>query len=141
MAANGYIRGSIIVVVDDDPAVRDALQCLLEADGQTVRAYPSAAALLREGLPADAACLVLDQRMPGLSGLELAHEARLRGFRAGIILIAATADPWLRRRAMEAGIALVLEKPLTDDTLLPAVRRYVMAEGRAAPRGGCPPAE
>jgi len=125
-----------IVIVDDDLGVREALQFLLEADGRHVRVYPSGAALLRDGLLPDIVCLVLDHRMPGLTGLELAREARQRGFAAPIILIAASADPALRRRAAAAGIAQVLEKPLTDDTLLPAIRHCLADRGPCLPHQG-----
>lgn len=109
-------------MVDDDAGVRSALQFLLETDGQRVRTFPSAAAFLQHGFAPDVACLVLDHRMPGLTGLELAREVRQRGLEAPVILILGTPDAGLRRRALAAGIASVLEKPLDGDMLLPAVR-------------------
>lgn len=111
-----------VAVVDDDAGVRAALQFLLETDGQRVRTFPSPAAFLQHGLTADIACLVLDQRMPGLTGLELMGEVRRLGIDVPVVLIVGTPDAGLHQRALAAGVALVLEKPLAEDILLPAIR-------------------
>lgn len=129
-------RCGSVVVVDDDAGVCAALQFLLETDGQRVRTFQSADAFLDHGPSLSVGCLVLDYRMPGRTGLELMLEARLRGLDAPVIMIIGTPDAALRRRAMAAGVALVLEKPLAEDTFLAAVRACLASESRR----GVPPA-
>jgi two-component system, LuxR family, response regulator FixJ len=108
----------LVAVVDDDDAVRDSLRFLLEIAGYTVAAYASAAQFLQEApLPA-LACLVVDQHMPDVTGLQLV--ARLRGNGVGLPVALITGSPSadLLRLARELSVTTVLEKPLDDDQLL-----------------------
>src|SRR5215469_13601845 len=96
-----------IAVVDDDAAVCDSTRFLLETHGLEVLSYESAAEFLRNS-PA-IACLIVDYQMPGLNGLEFVSELRTRGSRVPTIMITATADATVERRAAELGIKRVLQ--------------------------------
>jgi two-component system, LuxR family, response regulator FixJ len=108
----------VVGVVDDDDAVRDSLQFLLETAGFSVAAYNSAAQFLNEASPDDLACLVVDQHMPDLTGLQLVTRLRGLGVALPIALITGSPSPDLDRLARELGIASVMEKPLDDNVLL-----------------------
>jgi len=108
----------LVAVVDDDDAVRDSLRFLLEIAGYTVAAYASATQFLQEARLNDLACLVVDQHMPDLTGLQLV--ARLRGDGVGLPVALITGSPSadVLRLARELSVSRVLEKPLDDDQLL-----------------------
>lgn len=108
----------LVAVVDDDDAVRDSLQFLLETVGCSVATYSSAAQFLNEASLGDLACLVVDQHMPDLTGLQLVGRLRSEGVTVPIALITGSPSPDLFRLARELGVAKVLEKPLDDDVLL-----------------------
>jgi len=112
-----------VAVVDDDIAVLDALKFLLEIAGHTVVTYSSAAAFLedRKGRPA---CLILDQHMPHMTGLELAAQLRGDGADIPILLVTAQPSPAVIARAAELGIERVLSKPPTEDDLLSFINAY-----------------
>jgi FixJ family two-component response regulator len=114
------LRSPTIAVVDDDAAVCDSTRFLLETHGLEVLSYESAAEFLRDIPPI--ACLIVDYQMPGLNGLEFVSELRTRGNRMPIIMITATTDSAVERRAAELGIKQVLQKPLSNQSLLRAVR-------------------
>jgi FixJ family two-component response regulator len=121
---------SIVVVLDDDLAVRDSLKFMLEIGEFDVRLYPSGGELLREReLPA-ASCLIVDYRMPEMNGLDLIARLRDRGLSAPAILITTHPSEGLRNRATAAGIPIV-EKPLLDSTLLDAVRAAIDGDQQA----------
>jgi FixJ family two-component response regulator len=111
-----------IAIVDDDESVQRALQDLMEAEGLTARCYGSAEEFLESGLQRKAACLIVDIRMPGMSGLEL--QARLKTDRVNtpIIFITAHGDTSVRMQAMREGAAEFLVKPFDDQVLLNRVR-------------------
>jgi two-component system, LuxR family, response regulator FixJ len=112
----------LVIVVEDDAAVRKSLKFALEMEGLTVRAYESAAALLAVGdLPAEG-CLVIDYYMPAMNGLDLVSNLRGRRVDLPVILITARATREMRRHAASAGIRMVLEKPLQDSALLDGIR-------------------
>src|SRR4051794_29407082 len=106
---NGSHR--LVGVIDDDEAVRDSLQFLLETAGFCVATYSSAAHFLSEAQPCNLACLVVDQHMPELTGLQLVIRLRGRGITLPIALITGSPSPDLIRLAREQGVAAVLEKP------------------------------
>ena len=115
---------NLIVVVDDDDAVRDSLKFSLVIEGFAVRAFSSGPQLLAEpSLPAGD-CYVIDQNMPDMSGLDLISTLRARNLTAPAILITTHPNAALRERAAAAGVSIV-EKPLLDFTLLNSVRRCV----------------
>ena len=111
-----------IAIVDDDESVQSALQDLIEADGLLAKCFGSAEEFLESGLHRKAACLIVDIRMPGMSGLEL--QARLKTDRVNtpIIFITAHGDTSVRMQAMREGAAEFLVKPFDDQVLLNRVR-------------------
>jgi len=113
----------VILLVDDDAAVRNALKFSLEMEGFSVRLYPTPEALLAEtDLPNDG-CLVIDYRMPEIDGLELVERLRNRGVTLPVLLISGRVTRSLRERASGLGIREVLEKPLSD--LAGSIRRVL----------------
>jgi FixJ family two-component response regulator len=120
-------RPEIVLVVDDDGAVRAALKFALEMEGFAVRLYDGAAAVLADqGLP-DQGCLIIDYRMPQLDGLELIDRLRDRRIALPIILISGRVNDQLRHRATLLGVSLVLEKPLSDAALVEGIREALRA--------------
>jgi two-component system, LuxR family, response regulator FixJ len=113
-------HGRVFAVIDDDEAVCDSIRFLLEIDEFAVHTYLSGTAFLKD-YPA-VECLIVDYRMPGLNGLEFASELKARGSKVPIIMITASADARLERRAAEVGIKRVLHKPPPIQELLRAVR-------------------
>jgi len=111
-------RGTV-VVVDDDPAVCNSLKFSLEIEGFAVRLYESGTELLNE-LPT-CSCLVVDENMPGITGLDLIAKLRDRNRTAPAILITWHPNTALARRAAGANVPIV-EKPLLNDALLDLVR-------------------
>jgi len=109
-------HGGAVAIVDDDPAILDALTFLLGLAGHRVCTYESAAAFL-EDRPACPACLILDQHMPHMTGLELAARLRKEGSTLPVLLITGSPSPAIVARA--AGLDIkVLEKPPAEDELL-----------------------
>jgi len=116
-------KDSIVFIVDDDPIVRGAISSLLQSVGQKVQQFASAEELLQSNLPAVASCLVLDIRLPGLSGLDLQAELARAGLPIPIIFITGHGDIPMSVRAMKAGATDFLTKPFRDQDLLDAVTR------------------
>ena len=114
-------RSGLVVIVDDDHAVRSSLKFALEAEGLHVRSHQSAANALVDPDLASAGCLVVDHYMPGMSGLDLIAELRRRLVSVPAILITARPSEDLRLRGMSSGCLQVLDKPLQDSALLDAV--------------------
>ena len=112
-------RGPMVAVIDDDAAVCESTRFLLETYDFEVRTYFSGADFLRDS--PDIACLIVDYQLPGLNGLELISEVRTRGSLVPAIMITATTDPTVERRAAELGIRVILQKPLSNQMLLRAV--------------------
>ena len=114
-------RPGPVAIVDDDEAVVDALTFLLQIEGYEVEAYRSADDFLSRGTGQLPACLILDQNMPGMSGLELAAVLAGRGLHIPIVMLTAALDEGLRARAIAAGIGCILAKPPNDAELVQAV--------------------
>ena len=110
-------KKSVIIVVDDDQAVRDALKFSLTLDGMDVHVCENAASLLEYPGLDNAACLVVDYRMPEADGFELSERLTIRGIDVPRILITSPVDKALVRRARDAGFFAVLEKPLLENVL------------------------
>ena len=124
--------GDLVIVVDDDEAVRNSLKFSLELEGLSVRLYRGGADLLAElDLPRNG-CLVVDYTMPGMNGIELVRRLRQRHADYPAILITSRATEDLRRRAGRSGIPQVLEKPLEDGHLLDSIQA-VLAGTRLSP--------
>jgi FixJ family two-component response regulator len=112
---------SIVYVVDDDASSRQSLEFLIRASGYTVRAFSSSKDFLASARPEIPACLVLDVRMPGLTGLELQGELAKRGVRLPIIFITGHGDIPMSVQAMKAGAMEFLTKPFREDNMLRAI--------------------
>jgi FixJ family two-component response regulator len=113
-----------VFVVDDDQRIRDSLRWLLESAGLTVETYAGAREFLTACDPLRPGCLVLDARMPEMSGLELLEELAARGvYYLPTILITGHGDVPLTVRAMQAGAVDVIQKPLDDERLLERIRQ------------------
>ncbi|MBN8874257.1 MAG: response regulator [Rhodospirillales bacterium] len=110
-------RGTVVAIVDDDEAVRESLRFLLETAGFRVETFASGKQFLASR-GRGPACLVVDQNMPQLTGIELLEQLRARGCTLRVALMTGSPSPDLSRRARELGAAMVLEKPLRDDVLL-----------------------
>jgi FixJ family two-component response regulator len=117
-----------ITVVDDDDSVRRALSRLLTASGYQVRVFASARDLLQEAVAPGPGCLLLDVRMPELSGLELQGVLQRAGADAAIVFMTGHGDVQTGVQAMKAGAVDFLLKPFTDDELLDAVGRALVRD-------------
>jgi FixJ family two-component response regulator len=122
---------SMVFVVDDDQSVREALSSLIRSIGLDVETYASAHEYLRRPPPQSPACLVLDVRMPGLSGLDLQRELVHQRREIPIIFITAHGDIPMTVKAMKAGAAEFLSKPFRDQDLLDAICQ-ALARDRAS---------
>jgi two-component system response regulator FixJ len=118
------VPGYVVIIIDDDLAVRNSLKFSLEIEGLTVRSYATGVGLLSAGDLALCNCLVVDQNMPGMNGLDLIALLRARHFAAPAILITSHPSPSLRERAHKAGVPIV-EKPLLGNALLDKIRDVV----------------
>ncbi|QDL94220.1 response regulator transcription factor (plasmid) [Paroceanicella profunda] len=114
-----------IMVVDDDPSVREALANLLESVDFEVEAYPAPADFLASSNPASANCLILDVRMPMTSGFDVQCALGEAGIRTPVIFITGYGDIPMSVRAMKAGAVDFLAKPFRDQDLLDAVAAAV----------------
>jgi two-component system, LuxR family, response regulator FixJ len=111
-----------VSVIDDDDAVRDSLAFLLEAAGIATRAYGSAADFLAAPASEEAACIITDVRMPGMTGTELLRRLKESGRRIPVIVMTGHGDIALAVEAMKLGAVDFFEKPFADEALLGAVR-------------------
>jgi len=126
---------AVVFVVDDDESVRTALARLVRSIGLEVQAFPTPAAFLASPRPADRpACLVLDLRMPGASGLALQQELARSRAELPIVFLTGHADVATSVRAMKAGAVDFIEKPPRESELLDAIHRALKRdrEARAA---------
>jgi FixJ family two-component response regulator len=112
-----------VIVVDDDPDIRDALVGLLRSVGLQVRALGSVSDFLQHGRPAGPSCLILDIRMPGRSGLELQRELAESKVSLPIIFITGYGDIPMTVQAMKGGAVDFLTKPFRDQEILDAIHR------------------
>jgi FixJ family two-component response regulator len=112
---------AIVFVVDDDQSVREALDSLFRSTGLKVQAFASAQEFLQSEKPERASCLVLDVRMPGLSGLDLQREMADSEISMPIIFITGHGDIPMTVQAMKAGAVEFLTKPFREQDLLDAV--------------------
>jgi FixJ family two-component response regulator len=113
--------GRAVYVVDDDPALRDALSSLFRSVGLHVEVFGSAAEFLEKKLPEIPSCLVLDIRLPGVSGLDFQAQLAKAGIRMPVIFMTGHGDIPMSVRAMKAGAIDFLTKPFRDQDMLDAV--------------------
>src|SRR2546430_11913790 len=118
---NGMCRAPLIVVVDDDNALRNSLDDLLESVGFRVQGFASAEAFLQAQYAPETACLLLDVRLPGMNGLELQRQLVAAHWAMPIIFVTAYADDDVRTRVLAAGAAAFLYKPCREEDLLHAI--------------------
>ena len=112
-----------VFVLDDDEAVRDSLGALLESAGFVVEIFGSGTDFLDRLEPEGGGCLVLDVRMPGLSGLEVQEELAKKGVAIPVIIITGHGDVPIAVKALKSGAVDFIEKPFADDIILESVRR------------------
>ena len=122
MTAERSETQSVVFVVDDDAAVRDALASLLKSVGLRAEMFASAAQFLEAKRPNVPSCLVLDVRLPGLGGLDFQAELARNGIQVPIIFITGHGDIPMSVRAMKAGAVEFLTKPVRDQDLLDAIQ-------------------
>lgn len=125
-------RSPRIDVVDDDEAFRDSLRFLLVSAGYAVAMHESAEQFLASYVPGEAACLVLDVRLPGLSGLDLQRELRRRGDHVPIVFVSAHGGSAHATEAKRRGASHFLAKPFDDTELLRVLEQITQ---RGAPLG------
>ena len=133
---NAREEGQRAFVVDDDEAVRDALGLLLRTVGLQVETFESASSFLRNYRPGIGGCLVLDIRMPRMSGLDLQDELHKRRLQIPIVFLTAHGDVPMAVRALKKGAADFIEKPVDEQRLVLAV---LDALRRDAQRQDSPP--
>jgi FixJ family two-component response regulator len=111
----------LISIVDDDDSLRNSLNNLIRSVGFHVQGFASAEAFLNSNQLHDTACLILDVRMPGMSGLDLQRQLVATHSRIPIIFITSHGDGDARARALEAGAVDFLYKPFREEALLKAI--------------------
>jgi FixJ family two-component response regulator len=121
---------SLVSVVDDDESVRESLPDLLREFGFAARAFSSAEAFLSSDCVDNTGCLILDVFMPGMTGLDLQRELKLRGQRIPIIFMTARKNETVRPQVLEQGAVECLFKPFSDTTLLDALNAALQANGK-----------
>jgi FixJ family two-component response regulator len=121
----------VVFVVDDDASVRESLDNLLRSAGLKVKVFENARHFLESNRPDVPACLVLDVRLPGLSGLDLQGELARAGVSIPIIFLTGHGTIPMSVRAMKAGAAEFLTKPFRQDELLDAVQQAITRDRQA----------
>ena len=122
---------AVVFVVDDDAPMRESLKNLLRSVGLRVELFASAQEFLRSKRPELPSCLVLDVRLPGLSGLDLQRRAADVGIEIPIVFITGHGDIPMSVRAMKAGAVEFLTKPFRDQDLLDAIQQALERDGKA----------
>lgn len=120
-----------VFVVDDDAAVRGAIGRLLKSAGLSAKTYASARDFLENYDRNAAGCLVLDVRMPGMSGMELQEALRGEKISLPVIIITGHADVPMAVRALKMGAVNFIEKPFSDQLLLDSIRQAIQADAAA----------
>ena len=127
-----YDHALLVYVVDDDEPFRDSLRWLLESAGYRVVTYSTAERFLHEYEPGAAACLVLDVRLPGMSGLELKRELKRVGETLPIVFITGHADERTKLEALKDGASHFLRKPFQDTQLLSLIAQAARSQYEVA---------
>ncbi len=121
----------MVFVIDDDESIREALDSLIRSVGLSVATFASAQEFLQSPRPDVPACLILDVRMPGLSGLDLQRDLAEANIHIPIIFITGHGDIPMSVRAMKAGAVEFLTKPFRDQDLLDAIQQALERDRRA----------
>ena len=120
----------VVFVVDDDAAVRDSLRWLMDSVGLRVEPFDSGEAFLDAVTPDREGCVLLDLRMPGLSGLEVHAQLRERGVELPVIVVSGHGDVPMAVRALKSGVADFIEKPFKDQELLDCVQQALRRDAK-----------
>src|SRR5690349_23366121 len=123
-------KNPVVMVVDDDSGVRNAMRILLKSVGIEATLYASAQEFLAAYQPSQPGCLVLDIRMPGMSGLELQQQLNLRGAVVPVIFMTGHGDIPMAVEAMQHGAFDFLQKPFRDQDLLDRIQRALERDAR-----------
>lgn len=118
-------KNDCVVIVDDDESVRRAIQGVLESVGFNASSFASAEEFLSSDAVDRAACLIVDLKMPGMSGVELQQRLVKQGRQIPIIFVSAYGEEKVRTRALSAGAIGFLDKPFNDETLIDIVMRAI----------------
>lgn len=131
------MEGAVVHIIDDDESMRSSLDSLLRSTGLAARMYESVAAFLENAPAADApGCLVLDVRLPGMSGLDFQQRLDGLGIRLPVILMTGHGDIPMSVRAMKAGAVDFLAKPFRDQEMLDAVAAALERDRRGREEAG-----
>lgn len=125
------MNDEMVFVIDDDESIRESLKSLMRSVGLSVETFASAREFLQSTRPDVPACLILDVRMPGLSGLDLQRELAQVNIHIPIIFITGHGDIPMSVRAMKAGAVEFLTKPFRDQDLLDAIQQALERDRRA----------
>ncbi|MDR2189284.1 MAG: response regulator [Azonexus sp.] len=128
------VPSQVVYIIDDDADIRDALALLMRSAGLSAATFPSARDFLARVTPRDAGCVVLDIRMPGMSGIELQAEMHKRRIELPVIFLTGHGDVPLAVQAMKAGATDFIQKPLEEHRLVMAVTK-VLRHDANRPRG------
>jgi FixJ family two-component response regulator len=118
-------NNGVVFVIDDDPSVRDALDSLIRSVALNVQSFATTEEFLRTERPQAPACIVLDVRLPGRSGLDFQHEMAKSDIRLPVIFITGHGDVPMSVRAIKAGAIEFLTKPFRDQDLLDAIQEGI----------------
>jgi DNA-binding NtrC family response regulator len=118
------VDNALISIVDDDESIRKATKRLIESVGVRVEDFASAEEFLSSGRPDKSSCLILDVRLPGMSGLELQSHLRTSDSKVPIVFVTAHGDAAVRARALEGGAVDFLQKPFTEKALFKAINFF-----------------
>jgi FixJ family two-component response regulator len=120
-------QAHVISIIDDDPSVREATQCLVRSLGHTARVFSSAEEYLESGGVLRCACLITDLHMPGMSGADLQDRLIAEGHRVPMIFVTAYFEERVRARVMDAGALGFLRKPFSDESLIECIDKALNA--------------
>jgi len=124
------MNDSTVFVVDDDPAMRESLSFLMGSVGICVKTFENAQAFLDQHDSGDRGCLVLDVRMPGMSGLELQEHLKQQGISLPVVMVTGYGDVPMAVRALKSGALDFIEKPFTEQELLDRVNEALHVDER-----------
>lgn len=127
---------AVVHIIDDDASLREALDSLFRSTGLATRLYESASAFMDAELPDETACIVLDVRLPGISGLDFQERLAELGVHLPVILMTGHGDIPMSVRAMKAGAVDFLPKPFRDQEMLDAVTAALNKDRTRRAEGG-----
>ncbi len=122
------IETALISIVDDDESIREAIQSLLGSVGFKAKTFASAEQFLQSDQIENTACLILDVRMPGMSGLELQRRLMATQCHIPIVFVTAHGDEEVRSRALQEGAVEFLLKPFSEEALLNAIQAALLGQ-------------